>query len=72
MLSFIYRWIGLYLLIYSFWLSILEKPGAQANRALSMSRLDRADGPEAVERIVFVDVGAKRIIGSNFLARLET
>ena len=50
----------------------IREPGAQANRALSMSRLDRADGPEAVERVVFVGVGAKQIIGSNFLARLET
>ena len=50
----------------------IREPGAQANRALSMSRLDRADGPAAVERVVFVGVGAKQIIGSNFLARLET
>ena len=55
----------------SLWVCILERPGAQANRALSISRLDRADGPEAVERIVFVSAEAKRIIGSKFLVRLQ-
>ena len=55
-LLFIYSWIGLYLLMSSLWLSILERGREpKANRALSIGRLDRARKSQALP--IFIGLG---------------
>ena len=50
----------------------IRETGSLTRTGLShLGRSDRADGPEAVERMVFDSAEAKRVIGSKFLVRLQ-